>query len=201
MQPPHHPPPPYGHGPHPGYPGRPGHPPAPPAGRKKSSPWPWIGAGCAGLAVLVIIALVAVVFFVSSNDDRGGTFAVGERFEVKNVQYTVTSVQTDKGSIANASGHHKPQHAYTVITVTVENTGFRPAVWVSNDIGLYSGGIRYASNSQVAESIQLGSTRQTLDPGDRVSVTVVFDVPDSSQSTHLILSPEGSARLAVTIDL
>ncbi|KOX17697.1 DUF4352 domain-containing protein [Nocardiopsis sp. NRRL B-16309] len=180
-----------------------------PAPRKKS-PWLWIGLGCGGLSVLTVLALVVALALVVTDDDRGGTFAVGDRFEVRNVHYTIRGVHPGIPMLGDAIDNARPvEHdAFVVVVLRVTNESFLALDLDMSDFALYSGGTAYTPSAEAGTAALFDSdfgfrndaAYGTVNTREVRDLPLVFDAP-GTDITHMTVTPEANPRLMVTVDL
>ncbi|MFV2196274.1 hypothetical protein [Nocardiopsis sp. LOL_012] len=212
-QPPMGPPPgdPYGYGPPPGDPygypyGQPGMPPQ----RKKTSPWLFVGLGCAGLFVLGVVAvvLIALVFNgseptepstpqVSSGSeepaqpedppvDNPDMHQIGEEFTHEGMTYVITGVE-----VVDEYRGSTPSGEYLVVSMDVASaTSGSEWFWMDEQRVYTADGTWYEEDYDLTNEAN-GGVSVIVDSGDGfTSVAIPFDVPDADAITHMGVSSE-----------
>ncbi|MFE3458696.1 DUF4352 domain-containing protein [Nocardiopsis aegyptia] len=177
---------------------------------RKNSPWLWFGLGCGFLSVLTVTAVVAALVLVVTDDDRGGTFPVGERFEITNVHYTISAVHTGVPTIGDAFQNARPDEHGAFVLVVLRVTNERPFELAVNTSGflLYSGGTAYTPSTEAGaatlidsdfgfdDSVEYG----TVNAREVRDMPLVYDAP-GIDITHMTVAPESDPDLTVTVDL
>ncbi|WP_150239582.1 DUF4352 domain-containing protein [Nocardiopsis quinghaiensis] len=183
----------------PGYPQQPPYGQRPPRGGKA---WPWVLLGCgisALLVILLVFACTAVILSVDSGtapapsepeateestggEEDPGSVGVGEPGTVSQWQVTVNGIET-ASTYGGQFSQEQAQGEFRIVNMTVENTGSEATVFDSSAISLVDGeGNEYSSNTMLEdESLFL----EQINPGNQVSGTVVFDVPEGTEVTEI----------------
>lgn len=181
----------------------------PPTPRKKA-PWPWIGLGCGLLSVLTVVAVVAGLVLVVNDDDRGGTFAVNESFEVRNVRYMVCGVHSGVPTLGDAFDNARPVRYDAFVLVILRVTNERPFELSvdTSDFVLHSGGTAYTPSDEagaaalIDDDFGFGSDTEygTVNAREVRDMPLVYDAPDTDL-THMTITPGSDPGLQVTVDL
>ena len=208
-------PPAYGPPPPPG-----GVPPGDPARPEPSSPWLWIGLGCGGLFVIgVVLALLLVFVFARDDDDGGDASApagggtglgrearsnpelpgIGERVEHAGLRFTVTGVE---------AGHQRlqgfiPVGEFVVVYVEVSPTDNDHTGFWRDEQNLYTyEGARIEEHFD-ATWAHGGEDDMliTLAPGQTHETSIVFDVDDPTEISHIGLSARTHGGDEVDVDV
>lgn len=220
-QPPYGPPPGPPSGPQPGMPpyGPPGMAPqGPPHGMPQpGAPYPppqrssgaTIAVVSIGGVVIVVLAVVALVLLLGSggDDDRGdgppppaqgGEAGIGDTVSRDRLDFTVTSVETN----VEISGETPDEGEFVAVYIDVYNHSDADESFWSDEQVLYTlDGQSYNYASSAHSSYSPHDTLEYVDPGDTMEAVVVFDIPDSSQLSHIGLSEETLGDNEVDVDL
>ncbi|MCS4488510.1 DUF4352 domain-containing protein [Streptococcus sciuri] len=107
-------------------------------------------------------------------------YFVGQTFTVGDVEYTVNSVSTSQ-TVGDEFINETAQGTYLLLNITVKNNGDN-ALSVSNDyFTLYKGKTKYTSDSKASlyASNHTGFFLEEVNPGNALTGTVAFDIPQS----------------------
>ena len=173
----------------------------PPTPREKS-PWPWIGLGLGVLSVIAVAAVAAVVLLAPTDDDRGGTFAVGDRFEVENVYYTITSVETGVPDVGGDLFRFPPDQnpAFVVVHVRIENERWSEVPVDASEFALHTGNMTAAPWTETDHVALLDPEDGAVEAGGSRDFSFAYDAPDL-ELKHVYVVPGHEADLMVTVDL
>ncbi|WP_304453375.1 hypothetical protein [Nocardiopsis sp. YSL2] len=165
---------------------------------RKKSPWLWIGLGCGFLSVLTVVAVVVAFVLVVIDDDRGGTFDVGESFEIQNVHYTIRAVHTGVPAIGDALQYARPdQHgAFVLVVLRVINEIPVELAVDTPEFLLYSGGTAYTPSAEAGAAALIDSDFRfddsteygTVNARELRDMPLVYDAPDTD-ITHMTITP------------
>ncbi|WP_019610675.1 DUF4352 domain-containing protein [Nocardiopsis sp. CNS-639] len=175
----------------PQYPRQPSYGQQPPRGRRA---WPWVLLGCGAAALLVLVLAIAcsAVLFSGGDSEReqpGGeteegaaeSVSMGEPGTVGQWRVVVDGIETT----SSHGGEHTTEQAqgeFKVVDVTVENTGDRATVFDSSAVSLIDAeGNTYSSSTLVDDAPFL----EQINPGNRISGSAVFDVPEGTEITEV----------------
>lgn len=196
----------------------------PPPAVGGTSAWVWISLGCAGLFAIGIALVGVLLFVVADNGDESSGSAsdsgngsgtssglgeeersnpdlpgLGEQVEHAGVLFTIVEVETGVPSVE----YHSPVHEYVVMHVEVEPAGSEAVEFWRDEQHLYT-----YSGHQIPEDYN--ATRDHEDgvpmgvevsPGEPRVVTIVFDVRDPSEVSHMGLSAEFLGGNEVYLDV
>ncbi|MFL1380225.1 DUF4352 domain-containing protein [Nocardiopsis protaetiae] len=187
-----------------------GQPPQP----QRNWPWVLLGCGIAALLVLILMVACTASFFGSvlspsgagsggpgtsegvsedpdaPDDGDGGTSAegesqavgIGEPGTIGNWRITVDSVETSP-TYGDGFSLEEAQGEFHLVGLTVENVGQEGDRFSEDDLALVDtdGDRHEATSSLVDESLSY----EQVNPGNRVTGTVAFDLPEGSEPTSL----------------
>jgi hypothetical protein len=183
--------------------------PIPQTSRKKD-PWLWFGLGCGFLSLVTVVVAVAALVLVVTGDDRGGTFDVGEPFEIRNVHYTISELHTGVPAVGDALQYARPeQHgAFVVVVLRVTNERRSELAVDTPEFLLYSGGTAYAPSAEAGAATVIDSGFRfddsveygTVNAREIRDLPLVYDAPDTD-ITHMTITPGSDPDLAVIVDL
>ncbi|QRN78781.1 MAG: hypothetical protein JK586_10040 [Nocardiopsis sp. BM-2018] len=204
-------------GPYVGYP--------PPTTDRRTSAWVWISLGCGGLFVVGVLLVGVLLFVVADNDDssgagsasdsgtEGGTSSglgdeersnpdmpgLGERVEHAGMLFTIVEVETGVTSV----GYHSPDNEYVVMHVEVEPAGSRAVEFWRDEQHLYTySGRPVPEDYEATRDHEVGVPMGVeVSPGEPQVVTIVFDVRDPSEISHMGLSAEFLGGNEVYVDV
>lgn len=172
--------------PQPGQP-YPGMQPAPAAPPKRKRKWPWI--------LLAVVGVLVVISVASGGGDTkdagpngatsgaGSTAAAGLNTPVRDgkFEFTVTGVEPGLATIGdNPYLQRKAQGQFVIVSMTVQNTGDKPQAFTPSAQKLKdSQGRTFESdtNAQIALGDSDIPLYDSINPGNTVSVKVVYDMP------------------------
>jgi hypothetical protein len=143
-----------------------------------------------------------VVLLVPADDDRGGTFAVGDRFQVENVYYTVTSVETGVPFVGSEPLRFPPsQHAaFVVVHLRIENERWSEFRVDGSEFVLHTGDATHVPWTGDSAHLLDYAEHETVEAGGSEEVSFAYDAPDL-ELDHVYVVPGHEADLMVTVDL
>ncbi|MBB2948636.1 hypothetical protein FB565_008419 [Actinoplanes lutulentus] len=174
----------------------------PPAPKKKR--WPWIVAGvllagvlgCVGLFTLVLGGTAKVVGDAAGEMDANrkgenavagkvGTAATDGKF-----QFTVTKLKCGVDRVGPAEFGEKAQGEFCLLDVTVKNVGASAEVF--SDMSQYAydaagGEYQVDSGAGTWANKDHSTFLESLNPGNTVKGKLVFDVPEGTKLTSVVL--------------
>lgn len=189
-------------------------PPAPEAKKaKKSKPlykrvWFWIAV----VAVLGIVGAAANGGSTSSSsttqDDAAAAApaaaTIGTPVRDGDFEFTVTDVQRGQTKLGGEYLSTTAQGEFVLVNLTVRNIGNEPGMMFDQNIKLFdTQGREYRADSAAAIYLEGNSDviAQTINPGNQVAGTIVFDVAAGTQLASLDLHDSafsGGASVAVS---
>lgn len=221
--PPYGPPPPGGMPPGGPFGGPPpgGLPPGGPEPPRQSSPWLWISLGCGGLFVIGVVLVLLLVFVFAGGDDGeddgGGASAptgtglgrevrsnpdlpgVGEPVEHGGLRLTVTDVEAGHESLHGFA----PIGEFVVVYVEVAPTRNDYTSFWRDEQNLYT-----YDGARVEEHFDATWTHGgeddmliMLSPGRTYETSIVFDVDDPAEISHIGLSAQTNGGNEVNVDV
>ena len=115
--------------------------------------------------------------------------AIGQPVTDGKFQFTVTKVERDVASVGDQYLGEKAQGAYTLVYVTVKNTGTEQQMLDSNGQKAYDAkGIGYEADSGAAIYVKDNKTfLEQINPGNQVNAVLVFDAPKGTKLTKVRL--------------
>lgn len=134
-------------------------------------------------------------------DDRGDTVSIGEAGRDGAFEFTVSRIDCGVAQIGDSFVNQTAVGQFCLAEVTVHNAGKDPATFADGLQRAYGpDGDRYAADS--AAGILANSEQQLfqnqINPGNRVTGVVVYDIPRDSHIAELELhSSEDTAGLRV----
>ncbi|MBL7256927.1 DUF4352 domain-containing protein [Paractinoplanes lichenicola] len=152
--------------------------------------WPWV----AGVVVLAVVATLSW-YFVLREDDGGQVVSttggqLGRPARDGRFVFTVTAVRCGVDRVGDEYVNLEPKGAYCLLDVTVKNGGRTPEFFDSNSQKAYdAAGTEFSTDIQ-AEVFVNSEARNFLDeiaPGNQVKGSLVFDVPQGSALTNVVL--------------
>jgi hypothetical protein len=169
----------------------------PPKRRKK---WPWIVGGiflagvlgCVGLFTLFLGGTKAAVDSLDAN--QKGTNAVAGRMNTPakdgKFQFTVTGMHCGVKSVGDATFGQKAQGEFCLVNVTIKNVATSAEIFDSSSQKAYD-----AKNTEFTvdggAEMYVNDQNQTfledINPGNQVKGTLVFDVPQGTKLTSIVL--------------
>ncbi|WP_460776987.1 hypothetical protein [Nocardiopsis nanhaiensis] len=208
---------PYG-GPPPGDPY--GSPYGPQTPQKKTSPWLWVSLGCGGLFIIGLVLVLVLVFVVGDSDSDSGTGSetstsdegagsgdrsnpdmpgMNEQVEHDGIVFTVTGIET---GVTDVEGH-RPQGEYAVVDIQVQPADDVPVTFWLDEQHLYTNSGEAIAEDYLAtlEYGGINGMNVQVGPGDSEEVSVIFDVSDTSEISHVGLSAETYGGNEVDIDV
>ncbi|MBV7705308.1 DUF4352 domain-containing protein [Nocardia nova] len=184
----------------------PQHPPYYPPPPKKRRVWPWVLGGFAACILLLFggcAALIGGVAHEASKQEAERTTAAPRGSEVRDGKFAfvVTSLAPPVSEVGdNPYLRKQAQGEYVLVHVDVTNTGDRPQTYFGDNQKLVDDQGRLYSNDTGAE-INLNKDLSTeINPGNKISVTIAFDVPKGTQAAAIEFHDSafsGGARVAV----
>ncbi|RKS07589.1 uncharacterized protein DUF4352 [Nocardiopsis sp. Huas11] len=181
-----------------------------PQAPRKRSPWLRFGLGCGLLSLLTTVAVIAALVLVVTGDDRGGTFDVGDRFEVENVHYTVSAVHTGVPRLGDALQNARPDEhgAFVLVVLRVTNERRSELAVDTSDFLLYEGGTAYEPSTEAGAAILVdndfgfddGTEYGTVNAREVRDMPLLYDAPDTDL-THMTVTPGADPDLRVIVDL
>ena len=189
-------PPPYGSSPAPaGFP-----PPVPP---KKRRVWPWVLGGVALTLVLGCVgaftlvggaAKVAVDAADEMDANQSGKNAVagqwGKPGKDGKFEFTVTDMHCGVDHVGSANFGQKAQGEYCLVNVTVKNVATSVEAWDSTSQKAYdAAGAEFSADggAEVYVNDQNQTFLESINPGNQVKGTLVFDVPKGTKLASIVL--------------
>lgn len=198
----------------------------PPRGVGRTSPWVWISLGCGGLFLVGVVLVGVLLLAVADSGDEssgsgsasesetgGGTSSglgdeersnpdmpgLGEQVEHEGMLFTIVEVETGVPSV----GYHSPVHEYVVMHVEVAPAGSGAVEFWRDEQHLYTYSGRqipedYTATRDHEHGVPMGVE---IFPGESRVVTVVFDVQDPSEISHMGLSAEFLGGNEVYVDV
>ncbi|WP_017583093.1 DUF4352 domain-containing protein [Nocardiopsis valliformis] len=186
----------------------------------------WISLGCGGLFMVGILLVGVLLFVVADNDDDssgpgstsdsetdGGTSSglgneersnpdmpgLDEQVEHAGMLFTIVEVETGVTSVE----YHSPRNEYVVMHVEVEPAGSQDVEFWRDEQHLYTYSGRqipedYNATRDHEDGVPLGVE---ISPGEPQVVTIVFDVRDPSEISHMGLSAEFLGGNEVYVDV
>jgi hypothetical protein len=186
----------------------------------------WISLGCGGLFLVGIVLVGVLLFVVADSEDEGsgsgsasesgnggGTSSglgdeersnpdmpgLGEQVEHAGMLFTIVEVETGVPSVE----YHTPVHEYVVMHVEVEPAGSEAVEFWRDEQHLYTYSGRqipedYNATRDHEEGVPVGVE---ISPGEPRVVTIVFDVRDPSEISHMGLSAEFLGGNEVYLDV
>ncbi|MEU0489423.1 DUF4352 domain-containing protein [Nocardiopsis sp. NPDC006139] len=192
-------------------------------------PWVLLGCGIAALLVLILMVACTASFFGTvlspsgsgeggagtsedtsggpdaPGDGDGGTSAEGESQDIgigepgvmADWRITVDSVETSP-TYGDGYSLEEAQGEFHLVGLTVENIGREVGHFSEEDLTLIDAeGNRHEADTSILADDALSS--EQVNPGNRVTGTVAFDLPEGAQSTVLEVSGAG-APLEILLD-
>lgn len=186
------------YGPPPGYPHR--IPPRPP--RKKTLVWPWI---LMGVGILFLGGCIAIIGTAANDTSKtattnpaaaapqgGGAPAAtaapkakgsnvapaGSEVRDGKFAFAVTAVDPPTPAVGSGFWAAKAKGEFIVVHVDITNVGNEPRSYFDDNQKLYDDQNRqFANNSSAARGLGSETYASDLNPGFKISVAIVFDVP------------------------
>ncbi|MGQ4617015.1 DUF4352 domain-containing protein [Nocardia sp. R7R-8] len=183
----------------------------PPQPPKKQLIWPWIVIGgvllfCGGCFGLVSVAGNDSQSAASTTTRRAAAIAPAEPVDspapkpgksiapagsaVRDGQFEfqVTAIDPPKSSVGSGFMQEKARGEFIVIHVDITNTGRAPRSYFDDNQKLFDDqGREYANNSMAGLSLGEDTYTTDLNPGFKISVAIVFDVPPGTVPATLEL--------------
>lgn len=167
--------------------------------------WPWV----AGVLVLAVVA--AFSWFLVLRDDDGGSEVVsttggqiGRPVRDGRFVFTVTALRCGVGRVGDEYVNVEPKGTFCLLDLTVKNGGTTAELFDStSQKGYDANGAEFSTDLQ-AEVFVNNEARNLMDeipPGSQVKGSLVFDVPEGSRLTTVVLHQSFSspgARISLT---
>jgi hypothetical protein len=104
-------------------------------------------------------------------------------------EFLVTEISCGDTEVGKDFLAKKAQGVFCLVTLTVKNIGDKPQTMYSDAQHAYAGKLRFDADSSAG--LALGGPGDVwmneINPGNKVSGTIVFDVPKGTELTHLEL--------------
>jgi hypothetical protein len=125
----------------------------------------------------------------STSIDRPALPGVGTAVRDKEFQFSVTHVHCGVKKIGGSYFNVKAQGEFCLISVRVENVGDKPQTFFGSNQRLFNRkGQEYEASDEAAFYLEDSrSLYEEINPGNHVSGTIVFDVPESMMLDHIEL--------------
>lgn len=115
--------------------------------------------------------------------------AVGQSVTDGKFTFTVTKVERDVPSVGGEFMNEKAQGAFTLVHVTVKNTGDKAqSMFADNQKAYDAAGIGYEANSTASLSVEGNDAFfSEINPGNAIKGVLVFDAPKGTKLTKIRL--------------
>ncbi len=151
-----------------------------------------IGAGAALAAVIVFGAITSGG--EESTDTGSGTVAtqdadagVGDAVRDGNFEFTVDGVESLGDTVGDQYFGETAQGEYIGVTVTVTNIGDEAQAWFDDNQTLIIDGKEYNADSMATILINDDGFYEEINPGNTMTITLVYDVPAGSSPSAIEL--------------
>lgn len=175
--------------------------PEPPA--KKRKKWPWVVGGIALVMILGCVGVFALVGFGANEVSKGideldknqkGQNAVEGKMNTPatdgKFEFTVTSMKCGATSVGPKEFGAKAQGEFCMVDVTVKNTGDSAELFDSSSQKMFDAKGTEFSVDSAAETYaneQNQTFLESINPGNQVKGTLIFDVPKGTKLTSIVL--------------
>ncbi|WP_067704563.1 DUF4352 domain-containing protein [Nocardia jejuensis] len=189
--------------PMPGQPQAPYYPPPPP---KKRAVWPWVLGGIFACILLLFggcaLMIGSVANEVSKQDEKNTTTApLGTEVRDGKFGFVVTRVDPPVATVGDNQFLQKDaQGEFVLVYVDVTNTGDKAQTYFGQNQKLIDDQNREYSNDTTAELNLNKDVTAEINPGNKLSVVIAFDVPKGTVPAAIELHDSmfsGGARVAV----
>ncbi|MGV9820905.1 DUF4352 domain-containing protein [Nocardia xishanensis] len=188
--------------PMPGYPSHPPHYPPP----KKRKVWPWVVGGCFAFVVLLFGGCVALLSSAAdeiseSTEKRTSAAPAGSEVRDGKFGFVVTRVDPPVASVGDNKFLKKDaQGEYILVYVDVTNTADKPQTYFGDNQKLVDDQGRLYTNDTAAELNLDKDLAAEINPGNKISVILAFDVPKGTVPAAIEFHDSafsGGARVAL----
>jgi hypothetical protein len=167
---------------------------------KKKRKWPWIVGGivlagilgCVGLFTLVLGGTGAAINEMDKNTkgQNAAAGAMGKPAKDGKFQFTVTKMSCGATQVGSEFLNAKAQGQFCQVSVTVKNVGQSAEIFDGGSQKAYdAAGTEYSYDTTA--SLYVNDQNQTfleeINPGNQVKGVLVFDVPDGTKLTSIVL--------------
>ncbi|MEV0340072.1 DUF4352 domain-containing protein [Nocardia sp. NPDC050713] len=177
-----------------------------PPPQKKRAVWPWVLGGFFAFVVLLFGGCVALLSSAAdevaeSTEKRTSVSPAGSEVRDGKFGFVVTRVDAPVASVGDNQFLKKDaQGEFILVYVDVSNTGDQPQTYFGDNQKLVDAQGRLYSNDTAAE-VNLNKNLVTeINPGNRISVVLAFDVPKGTTPTAIEFHDSvfsGGARVAL----
>lgn len=177
-----------------------------PPPQKKRAVWPWVLGGFFAFVVLLFGGCVALLSSAAdevaeSTEKRTSVSPAGSEVRDGKFGFVVTRVDAPVASVGDNQFLKKDaQGEFILVYVDVSNTGDQPQTYFGDNQKLVDAQGRLYSNDTAAE-VNLNKNLVTeINPGNRISVVLAFDVPKGTTPTTIEFHDSvfsGGARVAL----
>ncbi|WP_232839745.1 MULTISPECIES: DUF4352 domain-containing protein [Nocardia] len=161
--------------------------------KKKTPVWPFLLILlpillCGGCFGIVSLASNSDTDETSTSNRNGDIAAIGSAVRDGKFEFQVTSVEAPVSTLGSGYREATAMGEFIVIRLDVTNTGNEPRSYIDSNQKLFDAqGREFANDSSAVRAVNSEDWKPDLNPGFKIQVALVFDVPIGTVPTSLEL--------------